>query len=166
MIANRGFLFGVVAALLSGLVRAESPSAYIEQLTCEGGPYRITLPWSYAEVRKLGPLIKEEVLRTYNWDDYKTQDRSLIFQGLELVVVTFSNEPDKYMLSSAKLTGPQWRITGKLRVGNTAAFALRGIPFKSVPRNGNVSLGGDTDSIGIKLSNGRITEVYYACYTG
>lgn len=160
------FALAVAAIALGSSVQAADNVTYVEQLNCTNGPYRIKLPKSYKAVRTLAPIKKEEILRTEDWDTYKAQYRSLSFEGLELAVVTFSNDPDRYLLSSATLSGPAWKMAGRLKVGNSAKFALRGFPVKAIPSDGKISFGGDSDSIHITLSGGRVTEVDYDCYTG
>jgi hypothetical protein len=97
----------------------------------------------------------------------KTEDtethRELRFSGLELVVVTFSDRPNQYVLSRAIVSSRAWRIGGQLRVGSPARSALKGLQAKDLPRDGELEFSGDTDSIRVALAAGRVLDVEYSC---
>jgi hypothetical protein len=91
--------------------------------------------------------------------------RELRFNGLELVVVTFSNKPNQYLLSKAILSSPAWKIGGQLKVGSAAKSALRGFQQQALPKDGELEFGGDTDSVRVTLAAGRVLDVEYSCHT-
>ena len=132
--------------------------AYVAAVSCTSGPYRVKLPKSYRAVRGLGHLRRERVLKT---DDTGTH-RELRFNGLELVVVTSLEKPSDYRLEKAILSGSNWRIAGPLRVGTSGRIALRGL-LNDPPRDGEVELAGDRDSIRVNLAAGRVLDVEYTC---
>jgi hypothetical protein len=155
---------GLLLALASPL-HATEEVAYVEKLSCTSGPYRIKLPPSYQALRRLAKLKREKTHDVEDHGAYQAQYRSLRFVGLELFVVTFSNKPDRYVLSAAILTTPAWRLGGQLRVGAPAHAALRGLPVKKLPADAELELRGKTDSIRVTLAGGRVQEVEYECHT-
>jgi hypothetical protein len=157
----------LIVAIAAPLAVAQSEQGKaIENLYCMTGPYRIALPKSYTNVRSLGPIQSEKVVETHDWGDYKTHLRVLTIEGLEVALITFSNDPHRYVLASAKITSPAWKLAGRLKVGNSAAFAFRDLPTKTIPMDGDVTLDGDADSIQVTLSGGQVKSVIYGCYTG
>ena len=155
----------MVALALACPAQAAEKVTHVAQLSCTTGPYGIRLSKSYKAVRKLAPLKKETLLKSEDRGKYKAQYRLLAFEGLELIVITFSNEPDRYRLSAATFASP-WPLTGKLRVGNSAKFALQGLPVKNIPNDDEISFGGDKDSMRVTLSGGNVKEIDYDCDTG
>jgi hypothetical protein len=145
---------------------SEAKETYVGELSCTEGPYRVALPKSYTEVRKLARIQGEKILKTDDWGDYKTHLRVLTFEGLELAVITFSNDPHMYVLATATITSPAWLLAGRLRVGSNADSALRGLPVDEIPSDGVVTFNGDGDSIQISISGNRVKSVIYRCYTG
>jgi hypothetical protein len=124
------------------------------------------LPESATAVRKLGPIRRDTVLETQDWGTYRTHERKLSFDGLELFIVTFSDDPNRYLVAGATLTSSAWNLAGQLRVGNSAASALSGLPVEKIPQDGELEFGGDADFIRVTLARGRVKMVTYACYTG
>lgn len=148
--------------LISGHAKAET---YVAALSCTNGPYRLTLPKSYKSVRTLGRLMRERILKTEDLGTHTVSHRELRFNGLELVLVTSSNRPNRYVVSRAIVSSRAWRIAGPLRVGSPAKSALRGLAKES-PKEGELEFGGDTDSIRVTLAAGRVLDVEYSCHTG
>ena len=134
---------------------------YMAAVSCTSGPYRVKLPTSYKALRTIGHLRRERVLKT---EDAGTH-RELRFNGLELVVITPAEQPNRYQLSTAILTSRNWRIAGPLRVGTSANVALRGL-LKNPPKDGEVEFTGDKDSIRVNLARGRVLDVEYSCSGG
>lgn len=150
----------ILAAAALGLVGLEANAqTYVEKLSCTSGPYRVQLPKSYKAVRGLGHLRRERVLKS---EDTATH-RELRFNGLELVVVTFSDRPNQYVLSKAIVSSRAWRIGGQLRVGSPARSALKGLQAKDLPRDGELEFSGDRDSVRVNLAAGRVLDVEYSC---
>lgn len=169
MMSTAHYIFLIVAALVfSPCVHAaeEPTSTYVAKLSCTSGPYRIKLPKSYKALRALAPLKREKTLAVRDLGTHQAYERELRFAGLELVVITYSNKPDQYLLSRASLSSPKWKIGGQLRIGSQATSALRGMPIKEIPKNAELELNGDADSIHVAVSGGRVQEVDYECYTG
>lgn len=151
-----------VLALISPDAKAQ---AYVADLSCTTGPYRVRLPKTYKALRVLAPLKRERVLQKEDEGTHTVTYRELRFNGLELEVVTYSNKPNQYVLSSAVLSTPAWRIGGQLRVGTAARIALKGLAAQPYPSDGELEFNGDADSIRVTLSRGRVLDVEYSCAT-
>jgi hypothetical protein len=159
-------------ALLAGMLllgsaaaqpEEEEVTAYAKQVSCTAGPYRIKLPKSYRALKRMALLKREKVLEEDAENGARTQTRELRFVGAELVVFTSSERPERYTLARATFTTSKWRIMGPLRVGAPATLALKGLPLKPVPRHGEVTLEGDSDSILVTLAGGRVQAIDYEC---
>jgi hypothetical protein len=141
----------LAASLLAGTAHA--------QPSCTSGPYALKLPKSYKALRTMGQLRRERVLKT---EDAGVQ-RELRFNGLEIVVLTSADKPNRYMVSKAIVSSRAWRIAGPLRVGTSARIALKGLQPKALPSEGELEFSGETDSIRVNLSRGRILDFEYSC---
>lgn len=151
-----------VLAFISPDAKAQ---AYVADLSCTTGPYRLRLPKTYKALRVLAPLKRERVLQKEDEGTHTVTYRELRFNGLELEVVTYSNKPNQYVLSSAVLSTSAWRIGGQLRVGTAARIALKGLAAQPYPGDGELEFNGDADSIRVTLSRGRVLDVEYSCAT-
>ena len=138
---------------------------HVADLSCTKGPYRVKLPKSYKAVRALGQLRRERVLKTEDLGGTIATHRELRFNGLEIELVTFSDEPGRYVLTKAIISTPNWRIGGQLRVGAPAKSALRGLARES-PRDGELEFSGDADSLRVTFAAGRVLDVEYTCHIG
>jgi hypothetical protein len=141
---------------------ATAQSHTVADLSCTKGPYRLKLPKSYRAVRGLGTIRRDRVLKIEDRGAYTATHRELRFNGLEIELVTFSNEPGRYALTKAIITTSNWRIAGALRVGAPARSALRGLANQS-PRDGELEFSGATDSLRVNLAAGRVLDVEYSC---
>jgi hypothetical protein len=135
---------------------------YVADLSCTQGPYRLKLPKSYRAVRGLGTIRRDRVLKVEDHGTYTSTHRELRFNGLEIELVTFSNEPGRYALTKAIISTRNWRIAGALRVGAPARSALRGLANES-PRDGELEFSGATDSLRVNLAAGRVLDLEYSC---
>jgi hypothetical protein len=155
----------VAIAVIALLLPEANAQTYVADLSCTTGPYRVRLPKTYRALRVLAPLKRERVLQKEEQDGHTTVYRELRFNGLELELVTYSNKPNQYVLSSAVLSTAAWRIGGQLRVGTAARIALKGLAPQPYPNDGELEFNGDADSIRVTLSRGRILDVEYSCAT-
>ena len=78
-------------------------SHFIDKLSCDSGPYGLKLPKTYDELRKIGALKGEKLLREQNLGAYKASYRDLVFNGLRLGVVTHSDDPEHYQAGFHRL---------------------------------------------------------------
>ena len=152
----------IAAALGLASFDAMAQSYTVADLSCTKGPYRLKLPKSYRAVRGLGTIRRDRVLKIEDRGAYTATHRELRFNGLEIELVTFSNEPGRYALTKAIITTSNWRIAGALRVGAPARSALRGLANES-PRDGELEFSGATDSLRVNLAAGRVLDVEYSC---
>jgi len=152
-------------AVIALLLPEANAQTYVADLSCTTGPYRVRLPKTYRALRVLAPLKRERVLQKEEQDGHTTVYRELRFNGLELELVTYSNKPNQYVLASAVLSTPAWRIGGQLRVGTAARIALKGLAPQPYPNDGELEFNGDADSIRVTLSRGRVLDVEYSCAT-
>jgi hypothetical protein len=166
MNTRRRFAAAVVLALPYWYAAAqESAITYDPSFTCRGGPLGLRLPATYQAVRSIGKLEREEVTGVQDWKTYKSEDRELVFGGLTLHVVTFTNDKSRYMVSGAVITGSQWTLGGGIRIGNPVAEVLRRAG-KGVLKDGAIAIGGDTDTVTFHAPDGKVTQITYECYTG
>jgi hypothetical protein len=152
----------IAAALGLASFDATAQSYSVADLSCTKGPYRLKLPKSYRAVRGLGTIRRDRVLKIEDRGPYTATHRELRFNGLEIELVTFSNEPGRYALTKAIITTSNWRIAGALRVGAPAKSALRGLANQS-PRDGELEFSGATDTVRVNLAAGRVLDVEYSC---
>src|SRR4051812_37102411 len=113
----------VIVAIVACLVAAPAwgrgnTSHFIDKLSCDSGPYKLKLPDTYDELRKIAPLKSERLVRDQDLGAYRARHRELVFSGLRLGVVTYSNEPEKYHVSSAEIRSSQWKIAVPFRQGH------------------------------------------------
>jgi hypothetical protein len=143
----------------------EELTVQVKQVSCSKGPYRVNLPKTYAALKKIGVLKRERVLYQEDVGTHRVAARELRFVGLEMVVYTSSDRPGRYQLARIAVLTPKWRLTGPLRVGTAASAALKGVPVKTLPRNGEITLEGDGDSILLTVTGGRVQAIDYECAT-
>lgn len=155
---------GLLAA--SRALAAEPVAVPVPGFACAGSPLSISLPARWPDLRRLAPLQAEEVLGVEPWDGYQAITRALRFAGLRLEVVTFTNDPERYLLSLATITRPSWAL-GPLRVGADAATALRPWGITGPPPGAGWRIEGESDAVVVEATPaGRIARVTYDCYTG
>lgn len=141
-------------------------SGYIEDLSCDVGPYRVVLPNTVTALRKIGLLRKEMLVNTIEWgDNSKSYVREMQFDGLKIVILSDA-KGQRYSLSQAVITSSKWSITPNYKVGDPISTALKRLGLKPTVVTDQLSFGGDVDSVSFKLRNGRISEIQIDCYTG
>jgi hypothetical protein len=150
----------ILALAATAATHADAQSKAAEP-SCTSGPYRLKLPKSYKQLRTIGQLRRERVLKT---EDSAVQ-RELRFNGLEVVVLTSPDKPSQYVVTRAVVSTPSWKIAGPLRVGTSAKVALKGLQPKALPSDGELEFNGDKDSIRVTLSRGRVLDFEYSCST-
>lgn len=154
-------------ALASSVGRAESPSVYADQVSCEGGPFGLRLPPRLPEVMKLGSIAREEVQEVEKWDGYATTRKYIELPGFTLGLVTFSNDLNRYIVSFAEITSPRWSHIASFRVGESVKSVRRklGSSAASDPEL-KAKYGSEAGDVSFQYDRGKITKVTYACYTG
>jgi len=137
-------------------------SHYVDKLSCESGPYALKLPGTYAELRKLGALKAERLVREEELAEYKARYVDLIFNGLRLGVVTYSNDPEHYQITSAEIRSSQWRIA-PFRTGHPLPARVGDVETKTLHSGSTVEFSGEEDTLRVKLSGRRVSALTYLC---
>jgi hypothetical protein len=138
-------------------------SHFIDKLACDSGPYGLKLPKTYDELRKIGPLKGERLVRQEDLGPYKAVYRDLVFNGLRLGVVTYSNDADKFQVVSAEIRSPQWRIAGPFRQGHVLPPRIGDVDTKALKGTATVEFSGDEDTVRVHLVGRRISVLTYLC---
>jgi hypothetical protein len=148
-------------------VTAQESSVFVEGLHCAGGRFGLVMPSDLRTLKNLGKITREEVSEVEQWDNYKATRKVIHFEGMTVGLIEFSNDPTRYMLTSADLTGPTWnRISPfKLRQLVSQAALVLGEHAKFDPGLRH-TYGSENDSVKIQSTNGIVTRVSYACYSG
>jgi hypothetical protein len=138
-------------------------SHFIDKLACDSGPYGLKLPKTYDELRKIGALKGEKLLRERDLGQYKAAYRDLVFNGLRLGVVTYSNDAEKYQVVSAEIRSPQWRIAGPFRQGQALPPRVGDVDTKVLKSGATVEFSGTEDTVRVQLSGRRVSVLTYLC---
>jgi hypothetical protein len=138
-------------------------SHFVDKLSCDSGPYSLKLPKTYAELRKLAPLKGEKVVREQDLGEYKARYVDLIFNGLRLGVVTYSNDEGNYQVTSAEIRNSSWRIAGPFRYGQALPARVGDVETKALSPSATVEFSGNEDTVRVKLKGRRISALTYLC---
>lgn len=130
-------------------------SHFVDKLSCDSGPYGLKLPKTYDELRKIAPLKSERVLGA--------RQRELLFNGLRLAVVTYSDDPEKYQVTSAEIRSPQWKIAGPFRYGQALPPVVGDVATKTLKSSATVEFSGTEDVVRVQLRGRRVAALTYLC---
>jgi hypothetical protein len=160
-------LFASLLGMLSGTAKAAEKSVYIEQVSCTGAPFGLRLPASMRNVYLLGKIQKDVVGEVEQWDGYSATRKTIHFPGLVLGVVTFSNDPNRYLLSYAEVSDAKWNKLSPFPIGAqlSAIRKLMGPVTNDVPLL-NVEFVSESDGVKFLFKEERLAKVTYDCYTG
>jgi hypothetical protein len=142
-------------------------SRFVESLRCVGGPFGMQLPLDARQIRSIGPLVRETVAEVEPWEGYTATRKTLHFEGLELGVIVFSNDPSRLMITSAEVSSPKWntRLPFKIRQPISAALARLGEHAQ-----GDESLkqtyASEGDALRFRTADGLVVGLSYSCYSG
>lgn len=160
----------ILALLCSSAAAQESAPIYDERFGCSGGSLDLQLPASYEAVRAMRKLEQEIVSGIEDWEEYKTEDRELVFSGLTLYLVAFANDKSRYMISGAVITGAQWVVGDGIRVGGSVEAVLCRLDqevLQELQEPGDtIAISGDNDMATFSIHNNKVTKITYGCYTG
>jgi len=156
-----------IAALVTCLVALPAfgrgnTSHFVDKLSCDSGPYKLKLPESYDELRKIAPLKSERLVRDQDFGPYRARHRELVFNGLRLGVVTYSNEPEKYHVSSAEIRSSQWKIA-PFRQGHALPPRVGDVDTKALKSTSTIEFNGTEDVVRVKLVGRRVATLTYLC---
>lgn len=157
----------ILAACLLGIFAAVAQargntSHYIDKLSCDSGPYSLKLPKTYEALRKIGPLKSERMLREEDVGPYKARHRDLVFNGLRLTVVTYSNDEERYQITSAEIRNPSWRIS-PFRQGHVLPARIGDVATQTLSSTATVEFSGEEDTVRVRLVGRRISVLTYLC---
>ena len=142
---------------------AKNVSHFVEKLSCDSGPYGLKLPKTYDELRKMGPLRSERLVREEDVGPYRLQYRQLVFNGLRLGVVTHSNDAGRFDVNSAEIRSPAWKIAGPFRQGQVLPAHVGDVATKSFSGSATVEFSGDEDVVRVQLVGRRVSVLTYLC---
>ena len=142
---------------------AKNVSHFVDQISCDSGPYGLKLPRTFDELRKIGPLRSERVVREEDVGPYRVTYRELVFSGLRLGVVTYSNDSGRYDINSAEIRSSSWKIAGPFRQGQILPAHVGDVPTKSLSSSATVEFSGAEDVVRVKLVGRRVSVLTYLC---
>lgn len=153
-------------ASLGAVVACAQESVYVEAVRCVGGTFGMKLPADARRIRSMG-LVRDIVSEVEQWDGYTATRKTLYFDGLELGVVDFSNDPGRVMITYAVITSPKWNrlLPFKIRRPISEARSLLGAPAKADDGLTRV-YASESDSVQFQISGGSVVGVSYSCYSG
>lgn len=138
-------------------------SHFVDKLSCDSGPYRLKLPETYDELRKIAPLKSERLVRDQDFGEYRARHRELVFNGLRLAVVTYSNEPEKYQVSLAEIRSAAWKIAAPFRQGQALPPMVGDVATKTLKSSATVEFNGTEDVVRVQLRGHRVASLTYLC---
>ena len=153
----------VLALFALGAHARGNTSHFVDKLSCDSGPYSLKLPKTYDELRKIAPLKGQKVVREQDFVSYKARYVDLIFNGLRLGIVTYSNDEGNYQVTSADIRTSSWRIAGPFRYGQALPARVGDVETKAFSPSATVEFNGDEDTVRVKLKGRRISGLTYLC---
>lgn len=163
---KRLFVTALVSATLSsGASCAET--AFIASIRCIGGTYGLDLPQDARKLKSLDTLLRKEVSEVEHWDGYTATRTTLFFDGFELGIVEFSNDPARVMVTYADITKPSWNRLAPFKLGWPASEAQALLGASASGDDGlKRTYGGESDSVEFDVVSGVLARVSYSCYSG
>ena len=128
-------LIALLVVVLSGVASAADQTVYVDSASCIGAPFGLRLPASMRNVYLIGKIQKNTVAEVDKWENYSATRRTIHFSGLVLGVVTFSNDPDRYLLSYAEVSDARWNRLSSFPIGSSMSTVrqLLGPAAKKAP---------------------------------
>jgi hypothetical protein len=121
---------------------AEPVDVSAPAVSCVGGVYGAHLPKKLSELRLMGQVREEQVVRVEQWDGYQAIERRIRFNRLSANVITFTNDPERYNVGGLVVESPRWSVS-PIRVAQPSGPLLERLGVKS-----------------------GVVRVVYECYTG
>jgi hypothetical protein len=131
--------------------------------SCDHGKYAIRLSRHYPSLQTIGRhrVVDLDVRQV---GGVTATTRRFQYTGLQLDVLVFSNEPQRYTLLAAEVTSRRWHI-GRFSVG-TKPWPWLWSPEDSLANvrlHGPVQLVGHGDSAAVLFDEGRVERVSFTC---
>jgi len=139
-------------------------SLYVPQFGCQSEPFGLRLPSSYLALKNIGSLKREQSIEVDG--RARTERKLLEFDGLEFVVYTFQDKPTRYLVVTAVITKPTWKISGPFRVGESLEAVRASLKGYGTTLGNDLSLGSEGGRINFSEEAGRVRKISYDCYTG
>lgn len=157
--------FALVAACLIALPAwgRGNVSHFVDKFSCDSGPYGLKLPKTYDELRKIAPLKSERLIREQDFGTYRARHRELVFNGLKLSVVTYSDQPESYQVAAAEIRSPAWKIAGPFRYGAALPAVIGDVQTKSLRSTATIEFAGEEDLVRVQLKGRRVASLTYLC---
>ena len=134
---------------------------------CRGGKYGLRLPSSYVGLTKLAQLQQERLEMIEQDAGYTVTRKDLHFPGLVIGVAVPSSSPNRYLVSGAAISQMRWKSLAPFRPGQTVQQVQKLLGKSAADDSGlKASYGSETSDVSFKVSEGRVVEVIYQCYTG
>ncbi len=164
----QGMAMGVcsVACALACMPALAEAQGYVSTFQCEAPPLGLKLPPSYRALRKLAPIEQEQVIDAEETDGAEIERRMIIFKGLELALILFPDEADRYRVEAAIVTTPRWRVTGPLYVGLSALAARQKLRSLHAVPDRALGFGSEGGNVSLKQARGKIVQIAYSCFVG
>lgn len=155
------------ACAVAGAAPGPSPRGYVSAFQCDGPPLGLKLPSSYRALRKLAPIEQEQVIEAEETDGADIERRVIIFKGgLELALILYADDADRYAVEAAVVSAPRWRVTGPLYVGLSAGEARQRLRRLHAYPDRSLGFGSEGGTVSLKQAQGRIVQIAYSCYIG
>jgi hypothetical protein len=138
-------------------------SHFIDKMSCDSGPYGLKLPKTYEELKKLGGLKSERLVRDQDLGPYRARHRELIFNGLRLSIVTYSDQPDKFQVTAAEIRSASWKIAGPFRHGQALPPMVGDVATKNLKSTSIIEFTGEEDLVRVSLVGRRVASLVYLC---
>ncbi|QPF75137.1 hypothetical protein G8A07_20935 [Roseateles sp. DAIF2] len=163
----KAWLATLAASLICAGAYAQDESVYVQTLSCVGGPWGLKLPGDARKLRKLGGLLREQAFEVEHWEDYTATRKTLYFDGLELGIIEFSNDPARFMITYADLRSSRWNHLTRFKLGQPVALARNTLGASARNDKGLVkTYASESDSLQFGVSGEVVTRVSYSCYSG
>lgn len=141
-----------------------SRDVIVSNFSCVTGEYAVRLPPKFRDLREISKLQGEEKGHPGagpGWENY----RLLRFRNLD-VAVTIIPSKGTYAVEGVRITGPEWKISGALRVGMSGPEILQSLGVKR-PADGVWKLWQPgPEDVEITVVNSKVSAISYSCYTG
>jgi hypothetical protein len=154
------FTIGLLLLFFSATAIARG-SAYVDDLYCNQGPFRLSLPSTVDAVRKLGQLKNERPVT----GSATLEIRELEFEGLTLQILLDASG-NNYLLESATISSPRWSIAPNFKVGDLMSDVHQRLGLSHSISPDQRVFEGDTDSVSFEVEKDRIRRIRIRCYTG
>ena len=155
-----------VAVWMACACACAAPQGYVGTFRCDRPPLGLKLPPTYRALRKLAPIEAEQVIDAEETDGADIERRFISFKGLELALILFADEPDRYLVEVAVVTAPHWRFTGPLHVGLSVEAARQRLRHVRAVPDRALGFGSEGGNVTLKQAQGKVVEIAYSCYVG